>query len=136
MTTLSKATIDYFEKYQKKSLEIKNLKEQAREIQKKYREEIDKINKNIIDLDSECLAMRHIITRVLDDGQDAVEARLSDEIELSTTLWDEYHGVGQFIVNGAANNTQGVSTNITTGLNSIPYPIPSTGIAWSQCNTR
>ena len=130
--TLSESTIDYFEQYKQKALEIKSLKDQLRDLQKQQQIDIDTLSKHIISLEQESLGMRRVITSVLENDVDSVEARLTDDPNITrSNLWHGYHNIGGHIeidkpalqAYGAHN---GIITSITGSLHGgVGYTIPS-----------
>jgi len=95
--TLSETTIDYFELYKQKALEIKSLKNKARSMQQQYMSEMNELTERISSLEQESLGMRRIITQVLEDDIDSVEARLTNDKIDSTNMWQGYHSIGGHI---------------------------------------
>ena len=81
MSTISKE--DYFESYRKKLREIEKNKSKLTELQLEVKNVRDVIN----NIQTECVKMRGVITKMIEEGIDDVEARLRDDSKI-TSLWD------------------------------------------------
>jgi hypothetical protein len=119
---LSYDTITFFEQYKNKVHELKTLKDQIRKIQTSAQDEIDKLSSDVISLEKDCLSMRKIITSVLENDIDSVEARLTDDPTIiKSTLWQTHHSPGGYIEVEDSVKCKIFNKPMTAGV--APYPI-------------
>ena len=74
---------DYFKSYRHKLRELENYKDTIN----KLNIEVASIRNKVIGLQNECIKMRTIITIMIEEGIDDVEARLRDE-KSTVSLWE------------------------------------------------
>lgn len=93
-TPISNRTFEYFEQYRAKVNKIKETKDLMRKIKDDAQAEITRLYTNVQDMEKECLVMRRIITKVIEEGLDDVEARLRGDNVIETNMWQGEHKVG------------------------------------------
>jgi len=78
-------TLEYFKEYRAKISEMKELQQEA----DRLKDMVDLIRKKSVNLSREIEGMRHIITVMIDQGMDPVEAKLRTEpAERTESMWD------------------------------------------------
>ena len=130
----SDPSLDYFEQYREKIREIKVLEEQVSNLQ----EQINSRRSNIKSLNTEVNGMRRIITVMIDQGMDPVEAKLrTDDDDRQDNLWRDLDLAKVTAVTGGAGGVSMASiTDLTwpstivtagTGYPAIATAITNTG---------
>lgn len=77
-------TLEFFEQYRSKKLEIENLKSQLRILD----DDAQRLRQNIRNINEEVESMRKIITTMIDNGWDPVEAKLrTEETDRQFSFW-------------------------------------------------
>jgi len=77
-------TLEFFEQYRSKKIEIENLKSQLRVLD----EDAQRLRHNIRTMNEEVESMRKIITTMVDNGWDPVEAKLrTEETDRQFSFW-------------------------------------------------
>lgn len=119
MNKLSESTIDYFYQYRQKAKTIKDLKNHIREIQQQHQEQVNLLYNQVQSLEIDITSMRRIITTVLENDVDSVEARLThDPNVLDSNLWQERHTPGGYM------DMDKTSSTMSSLPNSIMYGNP------------
>lgn len=85
----SKADLNesYFEEYRRKRGEIRILHEESREL----KERLESTQKMISKLGEEVNGMRQVITKMIDEGIDPVQAKLQHDGDHQSDLWTYDH---------------------------------------------
>ena len=117
-------TFEFFEKYRAKVKEVKDVKELMRKIQQDAQAEITRLYTHTLALEKECVTMRRIITRVIEEGIDDVEARLQGDDQTATSMWQAMHNPGGTVDQYAV--TLGTRYMIDP-LDNMPYTTGATG---------
>ena len=91
-TPISQETFDYFETYREKIKSIRDTKALMRKIKDDAQAEITRLYEDVKNSEKEAHQMRRIITRVIEDGIDSVEARLTpDDNQVVSNMWQNSH---------------------------------------------
>lgn len=82
-SNMTKESLDYFQQYRKMIQEQQSIQEQIKDMQ----ESISRLSKQSNHISSEIIAMKRIMTYMIDNGVDPVEAKLKIDENNKDTHW-------------------------------------------------
>lgn len=105
---------EYFEQYRQASEQFTNVKKQMKHEEERFNQIMCDLQESSEELHQRLNSMRRIITFMLDNGCDPVEARLKIEEQYQRTLWND----GNYSLSsiGAMGAVGAVSTNSYNGM--------------------
>jgi hypothetical protein len=89
---------EYFKKYRQKVQESKQKKKEIRQIYNEATEKITELYNNVQSLEKECANMRRIITKMIEEGIDDVESRLTMNENYCTSLWSSNPNMDEDVI--------------------------------------
>ena len=126
---MTQLTLDYFEEYRNKVKELSVVSKELEQIERS----LAKKRNEIMQCQQDIVAMRHIITMMIETGMDPVEIKLStDPLERSKSMWNDYMFEDNYSHKATVTTTGLVATGTTIPLNGLLVTSGSTGSMTQQ----
>lgn len=84
---------DYFDMYRQKITEITDLKTEMKKIYEETESTLDRLRSKINKAEQEVVNMRRVISKMIDNNIDDIEARLRLNENDTPSLWSEQHSI-------------------------------------------
>lgn len=78
----------YLDRYRRRLSDLESVDKELKDLRNEYDNRMTEINQRRMRVDSEIRDMRQVITTMIDQGCDPVEAKLRNDNDTRNTIWD------------------------------------------------